>query len=152
MIKALCFFTLNLLLPGTGFIYTPSKTNKANTDGNNHINPNCDLLITQLKPASRYWLLLLSTLLGVSWSGLIFSPNGFYYLLAGYVLVAMLSSVHLIFFRYNLFLKKTTTLMRDMEHEVDQTSSIPKYPFKPITFRLLPFIFVPTSFIFQVTF
>jgi hypothetical protein len=56
-------FLLNILLPGMGLLFNASKK----------VNPPRLLVI-----ASMHWLLLISVLLGVSWSGLIFHEKGFY--------------------------------------------------------------------------
>jgi hypothetical protein len=82
----LFIFLLNILLPGMGLLFNANKK----------VNPPRLLVI-----ASMHWLLLISVLLGVSWSGLIFHEKGFYYLLLAYAFVSFLSGLHL-----SLLLKK----------------------------------------------
>lgn len=79
-------FLLNILLPGMGLLFNTNKK----------LNPTRLLVIV-----SMHWLLLVSAVLVISWSGLIFHDKGFYYLLLAYAFVSLLSCLHL-----SLLLKK----------------------------------------------
>lgn len=76
----LFIFLLNILLPGMGLLFNTNKK----------LNPTRLLVIV-----SMHWLLLVSAVLVISWSGLIFHDKGFYYLLLAYALVSLLSCLHL---------------------------------------------------------
>jgi signal peptidase I len=84
---------VNLLLPGAGFIFSTfvySSNQTENCSAEKKLKLSKPLLLT-----CSYILLLLSLLILVSWSGLIFSESGFYYLLLAYVIPSLLSSFHL---------------------------------------------------------
>ena len=100
-------FLLNLLLPGIGFLFNVKENVKFNTSINTNTNSKSfivpkTLKLSRLLLAGMYCFFLISALLLVSWSGLIFYEKGFYYLLLAYAFVSLLSCVHL-----TLCLKKT---------------------------------------------
>lgn len=94
-------FLLNLLLPGTGFLfYTQGDIEFAPSiydrfDSKSLVNATTLRVTTLLLIPNVYWFALISALLFVSRSGLIFHSNGFYYLLFAYIFVSLLSSIHL---------------------------------------------------------